>query len=246
MQNNFVFFEYYSVSSLIHRLSSIFKIISSILIIISLFNANSVIDFVVINLYIFVIMLWSNIGFSIYYNNLKVFKWLFIFIFVVASLLSLNIITGFLFVIRCFDIIIYFIIITITTSLNDMVNGIYRLFKPFRRFFDINEFSLECALYFKFFGICYDEYNRIKISKSLRGVRVSSFNVIDKIDYLINGIKPVLKRTVDRLYVLKKNMYIRNYGVSNNISNFRLNKWGSVDMIMLIVNVLIVFISFMY
>ena len=246
MYNNYSIFEYYSVSSKIHKLSSIYKIISLIILIFALLFSNSFIDIMVINLYIFLIVLWSNISFRLYFSNLRVFRFLLLILFVFVSLFSLNILLGLLCTIKVFDLLIYLIIITITTSLNDMVNGFYRLFKPFGALFDIKNISLFCSLSFKFFGICYGEYNRIKISQKIRGVRFNNMKFFDRVVYIIYGLRPVLKKSIDKLKLLKKNMYIRDYGVSDYISNYRLNKWRKLDTMLLIVNFLVLIVTFIY
>ena len=246
MYNNYSIFEYYSVSSKIHKLSSIYKIISLIILVFALLFSNSFIDIMVINLYIFLIVLWSNISFRLYFSNLRVFRFLLLILFVFVILFSLNILLGLLCTIKVFDLLIFLIIITITTSLNDMVNGFYRLFKPFGALFDIKNFSLFCSLSFKFFGICYGEYNRIKISQKIRGVRFNNMNFFDRVVYIIYGLRPVLKKSIDKLKLLKKNMYIRDYGVSDYISNYRLNKWRKLDTMLLIVNFLVLIVTFIY
>ena len=143
-------------------------------------------------------------------------------------------------------LLIYLIIINITTSLDDLVSGFYRFFKPFIGFIDINNLSLNCALLFKYLGICYSEYNKIKISQRIRGIRYSNINVVDKIKYVIFDIKPVLRRASDTMNLYKKNMYIRDYGVSSYISNYRLNKWRKIDTMLLIVSFLVLVISVIY
>ena len=239
-------YDYGSISSKIHRLSSLYKIISIVIIFVALLFCNSVIDVLIINLYIFVIMYWSNIGFKLYYNNLRVFRYVLLFVFIIISLLSFNIVTGLLWTIKVLLLLIYLIIINITTSLNDLVSGFYRFFKPFIGFIDINNLSLNCALLFKYLGICYSEYNKIKISQRIRGIRYSNINVVDKIKYVIFDIKPVLRRASDTMNLYKKNMYIRDYGVSSYISNYRLNKWRKIDTMLLIVSFLVLVISVIY
>ncbi|MBQ6494398.1 MAG: hypothetical protein IJI49_00160 [Bacilli bacterium] len=246
MLGNYNFYSYYSISSKIHRLSSLYKIISILILIISLFFCNSIIDLLIINLYIFVIMYWSNISFKLYYNNLKVFRYILLIIFIFVSLISFNIITGIIWTIKIFDLLIYLVIINITTSLNDLVSGFYRFFKPFIGLYDINNLSLNSALLFKYFGVCYSEYNRIKISQRIRGIKYSDMNIIDKIKYIIYDIKPVLRRTSDTNALYKKNMYIRDYGVSSYISNYRLNKWRLIDTMLLVVNILVLIVSVIY
>ena len=61
MRDNYNIFDYYLASSYIHKLSYIYKLISIIILFIILINTNSVIDIGIVTLYIFVIVLWSNI-----------------------------------------------------------------------------------------------------------------------------------------------------------------------------------------
>ncbi len=181
-----------------------------------------------------------------YLSNLRVFKFVLLIAFGLISLCSLNLLVGLIWTIKLFDLLIYVIIITITTSLNDMVSGFYHMFKPIRRFVDINALALNCALSIKFFGICYGEYNRIKTSQKIRGVRFNDMKFFDRIEYVFVEIKPVLRKSKDKLDILRKNMFIRDYGVSNYISNFRLNKWRKIDTMLLVINVMILIITFVY
>lgn len=242
--NNFSFC--YSVSSRIHRLSSIYKIISIVILIICMLFCDSAIDMVVVNLYIFVIMLWSNVSFRLYWENINVFRSLLLLIFLFVSVFSLSVLNGALWCLKIFDVIIYLIIIAVTTSLNDMVNGVYRIFKPFKKFVNINVFSLNLALYFNFFGICYSEYDRIKLSKRLRGVRFGDMKFFDRLEYFFSCISPVIRRSVDRIGILRKNMYIKNYGISDYISDYRLNKWRKTDTMLLIVSIFMMIVIFIY
>ena len=243
---NYDFYSYYSISSKIHRLSSLYKVISIVILIITLLYCNSVIDLFVVNLYLVVIMYWSNISFKLYYNNFKVFRYVLLVSFIITSFLSFNLVTGLIWTIKIAVLLIYLVIINITTSLNDLVSGFYRFFKPFIGFIDINNLSLNCALMFKYFGICYGEYNRIKISQRIRGIRFNDMNIFDKVKYIIYDIKPVFRRTRDCNKLYKKNMYIRDYGVSSYISNYRLNKWRLIDTMLLVVNILVLIVSIVY
>ena len=246
MKDKYNVFDYYLVPSHVHNLSSIYKLLSTLLLAILLIVANSLIDILVINFYLFVIMLWSNVSFRLYISNISIFRFLILVVFLIVSFFTLNIFIGLFWMVKLIDIIIYLAIVTVTTSLNDMVNGMYRLLKIFKNMVNINEVALKFGMFFKFFNIFYNEYNRVKISKKLRGVRLYDMNFFDKVDYIVNGIKPVFMMTLNRLNILKNNMYIKNYGISESKSNYRLNKWRKVDTILLLVDVILIFIIFIY
>ena len=246
MKDKYNIFDYYLASSHIHNLSSIYKLLSIILLIIALINTNNYIDIGVITLYIFVVMLWSNISIRLYISNLLIFKLPIILIFVLVSIISLNIFTGLLWLIKIIDLILYLIIITITTSLNDVVNGVYRIFKPFKRILDVNEIALMFGVCFKFFNIYYSEFNRVKISKKLRGVKFNDMSFFDRLDFAINGIKPIFNLTLQKLDKIKNNMYIKGYGISKAVSDYRLNKWRKTDTILLVINLVLIIVAFIY
>ena len=246
MKDKYNIFDYYLASSYIHKLSSIYKLISIVLLFIVLINANSVIDIFVVTLYIFVILLWSNISIKLYFKNLFIFRLPLLLIFILVSTFSLNMFNGFLWFIKISDFIMYLIIVTITTSLHDVVNGIYRIFKPLRNIINLNELALNFGIFFKFFNIFYSEFNRVKLSKKLRGVNFSNMGFFDKLDFNINGLKPVFILTLQKLYKIKNNMYIKGYGISDSISDYRLNKWRKTDTILLIINLILVVITFVY
>ena len=246
MRDNYNIFDYYLASSYIHKLSSIYKLISIIILFIILINTNSVIDIGIVTLYIFVIVLWSNIGFKIYFSNLFIFRLPLLLIFILVSTFSLDIFNGFLCFFKITCIIMYLIIITITTSLHDVVNGVYRMFRPLRGVFDVNEIALKFGMFFKFFNIFYAEFNRVRLSKKLRGVNFLDMGFFDKIDFNINGLKPVFILTLQEVNKLKNNMYIRGYGISRSLSDYRLNKWRKTDTILLIINLVLVVVTFVY
>lgn len=246
MENRYDVFDYCLINSRIHNLNFVYKILSIILVLICLIMADSVIDIIVINFFLFIIMLWSNVRIRLYIRNLNSIKIILLLVFLVFSFIYLNVFVGILWCIKVMDIVIYLSIIMMTTTLNDVVYGLERLLRPIKGFVNVSDISLKMGMYMKFITILYSEGERIKNSKKLRGVRFKDISFIDKIDYLINGIVPVYRSAIDRLERLKNVMYVRNYGVSLNRCNYRLNKWGKTDTILLVINVVIILVIGIY
>lgn len=246
MENRYNIFDYCLIDSHVHNLNYTYKIISIILLAFCIVVANSIIDMVVINLFIFVVMLWSDISIRLYIKGLNVFKSVIFITFFVISFIYLNVFIGFIWALKVMDIILYISIITMTTSFYNIVYGIESLLKPFKGIMNVSDISLKIGMVFKFFSVMYSEYDKIKISKKLRGVRFSDMGFFDRLDSLVNGIVPLYNLTLRKLERLKNSMYVRNYGVSLNKANYRLNKWGKTDTIMLVINVIVVVIIFIY
>ena len=69
MKNRFNIFDYYKVDSDIHKLSSVSKILSILLIIFCIVIADSFVDVFIVTFFIFIVMLWSNVSFRFLIKN---------------------------------------------------------------------------------------------------------------------------------------------------------------------------------
>ena len=69
---------------------------------------------------------------------------------------------------------------------------------------------------------------------------------VDKIDCLFNEIGPVVRLTRISLDKQRSNICVKKYGISANRYNYMLNKWGKTDTILLVINALVIFITFVY
>ena len=73
MFNNITFGKYYNKTSVIHRLSPIFKIISLFIMIGSIFFIDSYIDILMLTCYLVLMMIYSNISIITYLKNIYMF-----------------------------------------------------------------------------------------------------------------------------------------------------------------------------
>lgn len=246
MSDRYNVFDYCLINSHVHNLNSAYKILSIILFGFGVVIANSIIDMVVLNFFLLVVMIWSNVSIRLYFKGVFVFKGVLFSVFLIFSLIYLDIFVGLIWCLKLIDVILYISIITMTTSFYNIVYGVEKLLCCFKRFIDVREISLKIGLGLIFFRVLYGEYNRVKVSKWLRGVRFENMGFIDKLDSLVNGFVPVYYMALRRLSSFCNNMYVRGYGICLNTSNYRLNKWGKTDTIMLVINVMVNVIIFIY
>lgn len=246
MYDRYNFFDYFLIDSHIHKLNYTYKILSVVLLLFCIVIADGIIDMFVINFFIFIIMLFSNISIKLYFNNLSIFKFLMIIIFLVFSLIYWNLDIGFIWMVKIFDIIMYISIINMTTSFGNIVYGIYNLIKPLYKFFDVSKISLKIGLNIKFISTLYNENYKMIRSKKLRGVRFNDMSFRDKISSGLIEFNCVYKLACRKIEELENIMYVKNYGISEASGNYRLNKWGKTDTILLVINVLVIIITFIY
>lgn len=233
-------------NSNIHSLNYVNKIISLLFMIIFVLFSNSGMDMFMINLLLFVVVLWSNISIRTLIDNLSFFGiFIFIFLFIV-SLVSLNVELGMFLTLKIIDILICFSLVGMTTSYYGLVKGLRFLLKPLGLLFNVNIIAMNLAGFLKIMSVIYSERKRIDTSKRIRGIKVDRMGFIDRIDFIINEFTIVIKYSIDRIDKLKNSLYLNKYGVDSLKHNYRLNKWIKTDTILLIVNVLMLFIILVY
>ena len=83
MLNNITLGKYYNKDSIVHRLNPIFKIISLIIMIVSIFFIDSYVDVLMLGTYLLLAIVYSNISIKTYLKNILGIKIFLIFILVI-------------------------------------------------------------------------------------------------------------------------------------------------------------------
>lgn len=246
MYNRNSIFDYYSVDSVVHRLNPVYKTLSVLFMVFFLILGHSVVDMILINLFIMVMVLFSDISMMVYFNHLSVSKAIIFFAFVISFVVSGSFWIGILWGIKVIDLIIYLSLITMTSSFNSIVYGVKWLFRPMNGIIDVNKIGVSIGLFSKFITILYNENVRIRNSKELRGVLYRDMKFVDRISSFFKNIMPVYKNSLNRIRMIRMSMSVRNYDCFLNRSNYRLNKFGKTDTIMLGINVVVLILVMIY
>lgn len=246
MYNRNVIFDYCAVDSIVHRLSSIYKVLSVIFMVIFLIIGNSFIDMVLINLFIIIMVIFSNVSVKCYFNSLMVSKFIVFFVLVVSLIISKSIVIGVLDSLKVIDLIIYLAVITMTSSFVSIVDGIESLFKLFSGKLKVNEIALKIGLGSKFINIFYNEWVRIRKIRELRGCSYKDIKLGLRIIMACSSVVSVYKSSLLKIRQIEKGMEVRNYSCFLVRSNYRLNKFGKTDTIMLGINVVVLILIIIY
>ncbi len=233
-------------NSSIHNLNRANKVLLALFMMLFIVIANSNMDLFMVNLLLLVLLSWSNISYREVLKNISLFGvFIFLIIFVI-SLVSLNLYLGFFWLLKTIDVIVLLSLVGMTSSFYDLVSGSRFLLRPFRFIIDINWLSIKIGIFFKFMSIMYVERNRIEASKRYRGMDFDKMNFIDRIDLILKEIGLIFKFSIIRVKKLKTNLFNNRFGVDFSKYKYRLNKWTKTDTILLIVNVFMLFVIFMY
>ncbi len=246
MFNNITFGKYYNKTSVIHRLSPIFKIISLFIMIGSIFFIDSYIDILMLTCYLVLMMIYSNISIITYLKNIYSIKIFLIFIFII-DLIFYSSISNIIFdLYKLIFIIIYSSALTYTTSTSEITYGIEKILKPLSNYIPVNDISMIITLTIRYIPTLTMESSRIIKSQKLRGIDFDSKNIRVKISSLVGVFIPMFILSLKKSESLGDIMDLRLYNYGKSRTNLRTNSWRKIDSILLFLNIVILGIVIFY
>jgi len=130
MLNNISLSRLYDTNSKIHNLNALIKLISIIILTTGLIINNNIYYHGLILIWIFIIMLISKIPLKKYLNSLCFLNIFLISIFILNLILKVDLIENIVQILRIIELILYSSIIIMTTSTNDIIGALEKLFSP--------------------------------------------------------------------------------------------------------------------
>ena len=132
MRNNIKSSNYYSISSLVHEMNPIIKIVCSFIFILIVFLAKTIWLNSILLVLLTINILLSNIPIKIYLNIIKKSIFFIIFIFLIDYLLHVSLYTNIIICIKFLEIIIYACLVSITTKPLYIVKSLNIMFSPLK------------------------------------------------------------------------------------------------------------------
>ena len=242
MLNNITLGRYYQGDSIVHRLSSVFKIISLVIMIISIFFIDSYIDVLVLGIYLLLSIFSSGVSIRVYLKNISGIKIFLIFILII-DLIFYNGISRIIFdLFKMIFIILYSSILTYTTGITEITFGIEEILRPLDRFIPVSDIAMVIALTIRYIPTLTYEANRIIRAQKMRGINFDSNNIKEKIISISGILMPMFVMSLKRANTMADIMDIRLYNYGKSKTNYRSNKWLVIDNILLVLNILILFL----
>ena len=235
---------YLSNNSKIHKLNSTFKVMSLMIMIICALFINSFEDIIMLASYLFLVILYSDIGIRIYIKEVLYFK-LLIFFILVVDIITINpieIIISDLF--RIIFIIIYLSLFIHTTTINETMYGIERILDPF----DLKRnrvFILYTSLLFKFPATFKDTKDKINRLYEERRIKKET-SIKDKILFYVKKIRRIFNLSIKTLNNMFMDMKLKLYGYGKSRTNYRLNKFSVKEVLLLMLEIIILVIVIFY
>ena len=231
MLTNINFGKYYERDSVVHKLSPVFKIISLLIMIVSIFFIDSYKDIIMLTSYLILMMIYS----------IKIFL---VFILIIDLIFNINNTIYDLY--KLIFIIIYSSALTYTTSTSEITYGIERMLRPFNNYIPVNDKAMIITLTIRYIPTLTMEADRIIKAQKMRGINFDNKNIKDKISTLVGVFIPMFVLSLKKSESLGDIMDLRLYNYGRSRTNLRTNKWKKKDSLLLVLNILILSIVIFY
>ncbi len=233
--------------SFLHNLDSRIKLISTFLLIITIFWLNSWQEYLSFFVLIYILAKLSKISFIYYVKGIKslwfffflaavfqiwgayghvIFKWGSIIITKESLFATIAIILRFIYM------LIVSTILTLTTSPVSIADAIESLTKKVKKF-PSHEFGMILTISLRFIPIIFNEVDKISKAQKARGAKINSKNPKDKFYAIVSIIIPLLISSFRRADELAMAMDARCYSGSQGRTKYRILHLKRSDFIFL-------------
>ena len=153
--------------------------------------------------------------------------------------------TTILYVLKLVMIFLYSMILTLTTSPNDITIGLEKVFSPLKILkIPVNALAFSVTLAIRFIPMIIEETNTIMFSLNSRGIDYNKSSFKGKIRIMINMLVPMFAATIKRSDDLALSMELRLYKINGKRSSCRINKWNLYDSFIIMFHVIIILVMF--
>lgn len=246
MLNNITLGKYYNKDSIVHKLNPIFKIISLIIMIVSIFFIDSYVDVLMLGTYLLLAILYSNVSIKTYLKNILGIRVFLIFILIIDIIFYTNINRVVFDLFKLIFIILYSSIMTYTTVITELTYGIEKILSPLSKILPVSDIAMVITLTIRYIPSLTHEADRIIRAQKLRGINFDTKNIKEKILSISGILMPMFVMSIRKSNLMADILDIRLYNYGKSKTNYRSNSWRLLDTLLLILNIAILIIVMFY
>lgn len=256
--NNFAFCKYFPGNSVVHKMDSRLKIISSAMFFALAFSSKSIISLVLLAVFVTTAAIFSRVPVTKYIKSFKsviiisfVTAFINLFFEVETSWVSLGrfsipisgIKSSVLVFFRLFIMVFISSLIMFTTSPQEISAAFESILSPLK-FLGVNiqEISMTITLSLRFIPVLFEETGKIINAQKVRGANFKSRNIIKKIKAYFNVFIPLFVFSFRRAANIALAMESRCYDASRKRTSFKHMNFKKSDVIAVAI-ILIIFIG---
>lgn len=219
--------QYYQANSILHRLDPRVKLFATLLFLITVFVTNSAVGFIVVTSFLVGAVLMSKVPVK---YMLKGLKGIMVLLIISVSFTILftggriiwqlgiikisreGLITGGKILLRLVYIVIASSIMTLTTTPNELTDGMEKAFSPLKKIkFPVHDIAMMMSIAFRFIPILMEEADKIMKAQVARGADFNEGNILKKAKAMVALVVPLIVSAMNRAIELATAMEARCY-----------------------------------
>ena len=229
---------YYNEESYIHKFNPSVKIIITLVLIISLIISTSILDIIILNLFILVVLFLSKIKLKTYIKT--IFKYT---IFIISLLLSRSVYFSTYLLVKFIDLILILSILIKTTKPLEINMGLSYLLNT--KIINLKHLILNITLILIAIPLIEETRREINNSINLRTIQPNKKNIINKIKQNIKNIEPIYRLTKNKIKKIYTVMELKNYSYFANRTK-KQYKNKTTEFITLLLSIIIFVLIIIY
>ena len=240
--------QYYPTESIIHRLDPRVKLLATLMYLVSLFLFHDFVGFVVVTLFLLVIIKLSRVPFSFMLKGVRAI-WVLVVITAVCNLFftqgdntyfawkfihitDQGVSNTVYFTIRLIYLVVGTSVMTLTTTPNQLTDGIEQMLRPLRKLhIPVHEFALMMSIALRFIPILMEELDKIMKAQLARGADFESGNFLHRLKNMLPILLPLFASAMRRANELAYAMDARCYHGGEGRTKMKPLRYGYRDMI---------------
>ncbi len=228
---------YIPSDSIVHSMDPRQKIVSTLIIVISILLCENLFEYVIPITLIALMIIESGISFSNYLKGLKGIAFIIVFA-VVVQLLSYGVVDAIYIFFRLFLILLAGEVLSFTTSptsISHAMEDIARIFGFSKK--SSRELSMVMSIALRFAPILIDEAERIAKAQISRGAPLDSKKITDRMKALVSIVVPLMSSSVRKAEELAIAMKVRGFDPSKERTRYVELRWSAIDSVQLIFSI---------
>ncbi len=239
--------QYYQADSVIHRLDPRVKLTGTLVYMISLFIFNNIYCYALAFVFLATVIALTKVPLGYMLKGMRAIAVLMlitvlcnlfftpgdvIFKFSVISVTKEGIKSALYMVIRLSFLIVSASIMTLTTTPNQLTDGMEKMFRPLKIFkVPVHEIAMMLSIALRFIPILMEETDKIMKAQTARGARFDSKNLIERVKSLVPLLVPLFVSAFRRASDLAMAMEARCYHGGDNRTKMKPLKYRAADFV---------------
>lgn len=234
------FSRYYNVSSEIHKLNPLCKILAMMVFVVMVVMCSSLKVTISLFLILSFLITISNISFKNYIKPIVSMKVLLLFIFFINFIFRVGFDSSIIMISKVILVVMYSSVLIFTTTTNELAFGFASLLRPLGLFgISVSKISMAIALSFNFIPSLYISSNKIIKSQMSRGFNYFDGSFKDRIIGIKSVFIPMFITSIKRADEVCDAMVVKNFSFENERSHIVSYKWRFNDAYMIISHLII-------